>query len=108
MLVAVTLVALGFGYELNWIGERHSLIDVPEQTGVLPEYESITQPLGFPALPVRVEMKDAPWPLRWLGERGIHTLNVPDDMPEEKVSRIRAIFPEADIERVPLECILDE
>ena len=101
LFVVVTLVACCLGYQLNWIGERHSLIDASQQTGVDPEYETITQPLGFPALPVRVETKDAPWPLRWLGERGVYTLNIRDDMPKAEVERIRALFPEAEIDRVP-------
>jgi hypothetical protein len=99
LFVVVTLVACCLGYQLNWIRERHSLIDVPQQTGVDPEYDIALMPMSLRAS-LQVETKDAPWPLRWLGERGVYTLYMRDDMPESEVARIRALFPEAEIDRV--------
>ena len=75
------------------------MIDVPQQTGVDPEYDIALMPMSLRAS-LQVETKDAPWPLRWLGERGVYTLYMRDDMPESEVARIRALFPEAEIDRV--------
>ncbi|HEY2841016.1 MAG TPA: hypothetical protein VGJ26_17815 [Pirellulales bacterium] len=99
MFVVVTVVACCLGYQLNWISGRHSLIAASQKTGVEAEYEAVSQPMSLRA-PLKVETKDAPWPLRWFGERGVYTLYIRDDMPESEVARIRALFPEAEIERV--------
>ena len=99
MFVVLTVFSLWLGYHANWIRQRHSLIDAPEQTGVEPEYEVALQSMSLRA-PLQVETKDAPWPLLWLGERGVYTLYIRDDIPKAKVTRIRALFPEAEIDRV--------
>jgi hypothetical protein len=99
MFVVALLVACGFGYPLNWIRQRHALIEAPERTGVEAEYGVAIVPMSLRAT-ARVETNAAPWPLRWLGERGVSTLYVRDDMPDPEVARIRALFPEAEIERV--------
>jgi hypothetical protein len=99
LFVVVTVFGCWLGYQLNWIRERHSLIDAPQQTGVDPEYGVTLIPMSLRA-PLQVETKDAPWPLRWLGERGVYTLYLRDDMPESEVAHICALFPEAEIDRV--------
>ncbi len=99
LFVVVTVSACWLGYQLNWIKERHSLIGAPQQTGVEPEYGIALMPMSLLAS-LQVESKDAPWPLRWLGERGVCTLYIRDNMSESEVARIRALFPEAEIDRV--------
>lgn len=99
MFVVLTMFSLWLGWQANWIRERHSLIDAPQQTGVEPEYDVISQSMSLRA-PLQVETKDAPWPLLWLGERGVYTLYIRDDMPKAEVARIRALFPEAEIDHV--------
>ena len=107
MFVFVTLVACCLGYPLNWIRQRHSLIDAPAQTGVEPEYEVISQSMSLRA-PLQVGTIDAPRPLRWLGERGVHTLYIRADMPNAEVTRICGLFPEAEIERVSIDYFGDD
>jgi hypothetical protein len=90
LMIAVTLLAVPcayVGHQLKWNSDRHE---------VRSRYQLL-----------RVENNDgtvgphAPWPLGWLGEWGFHEVNVPESTPESEIERLKAIFPEAQVQRKP-------
>jgi hypothetical protein len=87
--VAGMLLACWVGYHLNWIRERHNA-----KVGFCYGQISLVQPDGTEKLVIQTW--DAPWPLRWFGEKGQHFLMAPDSTPKEEIDRILALFPEAE------------
>ena len=95
----LTVFGVWLAVQVNWIRQRHALLGPPEHTGVDPSF--ISRVMSLSGAPDEFETRDAPWPLRWLGERGVYALDIRDDMPESEVARIRALFPEAEVELSP-------
>jgi len=82
MLVLVTLICLYLGWAMNWIRQR-------QEYRHLHEIEFIVG--YFPAPP-----KQAPWPLRLLGESGVYCV-WPMRATEAEAIAISVLFPEAQV-----------
>ena len=96
LCVAVLAVPVaGFvGYSLNWVKARREFIH-----GLAPVTVRYFGPDPQDAIGFFLQSKDAPWQLRWLGERGEATilLGSPD---HSKVDRAKSLFPEATVRKV--------
>jgi hypothetical protein len=112
LFVAVTVLCVWLGYELNWIHQRHALLARRETMFAgLTRRMADLPPDGWQIgdrIPVGVPRSPAPWSLRILGEDAIAELDFafcasegqtrPNDREWHEVELCRSLFPEAQIE----------
>jgi hypothetical protein len=85
IFLAVTVLAVWLGWEMNWIKQRHA---------VLENNDVIVSSVGIPWEGV------APSPLGWFGESGIGTgIIFPSETTDDEVNRVRRLFPETSVTR---------
>jgi hypothetical protein len=87
-------VAVFVGYSLKWVRDRREFMQ-----GLTPVTVRYFGPDPQDTIGFFLQSKDAPWQLRWLGERGEATilLSSPD---HSKVDRAKSLFPEASVRKV--------
>lgn len=81
MFIVVTVLGCWWGYQLNWIRQRHEAIGRNENA------------IACPAV-----LGKAPWSLRMLGEQGYSVLYVPVAPSDPVIARLRKLFPESGID----------
>lgn len=109
LILAVFLAAIGgwVAYDLNWIHQRHALLDrrgpygdqLQERLRTLREDHELV-------IGKRIDFKQParfPWHLRLLGEQPLESMdfvfiNKPDEGEWEEMELTRSLFPEADLE----------
>jgi hypothetical protein len=79
----MTLLALFFSYQLNWIRQRHVALN----SGAIAFWNGWDN---------QGEPRDAPGMLSVFGEPGYSTLYFTQPVPEDERIRIRSLFPETD------------
>jgi hypothetical protein len=85
IFLAVTMLAVWLGWEMNWIEQRHA---------VLENNEVLVSSVGIPWEGV------APSPLGWFGESGIGTgIILPSETTDGELNRVRRLFPETSVTR---------
>lgn len=85
IFLVVTVVAAWLGWEMNWIKQRHAVLESKEVT-----ISSVGIPWeGTP-----------PSPLGWFGESGIGTgIVLPSKTTDDELNRVRRLFPETSVQR---------
>jgi len=98
LFVVVTVLGCGLGYQLNWIRERHRVLDkfnLIEGNGLRVEcWRSVDMTGTFSSL-----ARSAPLSLRVLGEPGVGDIRIeaPPDIAHAEERHVRKLFPEARI-----------
>jgi hypothetical protein len=80
--------------EAHLASKRHQIIERLSPYG--PKYPGIE--VGASGITF-YKGPSAPWPLNWFGEQGYWMISVPEDAPDEAITSIRQLFPEAEITR---------
>jgi hypothetical protein len=89
LMIAVTLLAAACGYahrQAEMIRERHDAVETHESrtsweiSGARSRYRH-----------------QAPWPLRWLGEKGFAAIYVNENERDDEIENLKRLFPEAEI-----------
>jgi hypothetical protein len=93
LLVAVTIVCLWLGWQVNTVWQRRGLLDLVSERGGAYLFVADSNPF---------EAADrAPLDLSYmqnkLGDQLVRWIEVPDDFPERDRQRIRRAFPEAEL-----------
>jgi hypothetical protein len=89
LMFVVTLLAAACGYarwQAEIIRERHDAVET---------HESRTS-WDVPGARSRYRRR-APWPLRWLGEKGFAAIYVNDNENDDEIENLKRLFPEAEI-----------
>jgi hypothetical protein len=103
LFVLVTAAACWFGYQLNWIRQRHQFM-AQATADEASRRHSQWETFGYTMSPIEGNL--APWLLRLLGEKGVSRFTVrvsapvPDKFNEDDCARIlksQRLFPEAKI-----------
>ena len=78
--VVVTIFGVWLGYQVKWIRDRQEALDQHVCIG------SLAPP-----------QRDAPWPLRWFGEVGYHSIVIRMPDSQQEVARVGHLFPESQV-----------
>ena len=95
LMIVVTLLAVLIGYvgrQYQIINDRNEAVRGHIMVGRVEKF------IG-PDRTLHVSAPSAPWPLRWLGERGYAAVEVSVTAPDDEVERLKKLFPEAEIVR---------
>lgn len=109
LFVTTTLLAAVVAYHVHWMQQRHNaLVEYRMLEG---RVTGVKGPPGGTIYIVSPGVCDAPWPLRWMGERGIKTIltrpplkgagaaDCPTDDDVALRRRLQRLFPEAEFKR---------
>ena len=98
LFVAVTVLGIWLGYQLNWIRQRRDIISDP-QVQYACCYETLKiEIVGNVKRPrKRRTYVAAPRPLSWFGEFGYAEIVLGKGTPAGELARVRSLFPEAQV-----------
>lgn len=106
LFIAVALLAAFMAYHVRWIQQRHGAL--VEHRTLDGRVTGVKGPPGGMIYMVSPDVCDAPWPLCWMGERGIKTIltrtsperagaaHIPTDDDVAHQGRLQRLFPEAE------------
>ncbi len=95
LFVVVTVTSCWLGYQMNWIRQRHNVINDPQVRNWRSHLvASVDAKTGRAKTQQKYPI--APLPLPWLGEPGYWVIGLPKGTSDVEVARVQRLFPEAE------------